>query len=404
MPHPRVIPAASASTSDDAALDRLQAVLRDGGGFDDVDEGLAWAALDAAGVQGGWRDAVVHAGGPRAVLHRGALSSFASPQRRTRVLAADALAARLEALRPWLKAGGRVVADDELSRFERHPVCCLYGFGAGRVPLPRRRAGRPVVAVVGSRSADLGWCLRAERVAAACARAGVVVVSGGAPGIDRAAQQAARDEGGDVVVVQGSVARPPLDVAHDPGLCFLTPYGPWRAGAKHLFAERNAWIAACADVVVVVCGAARSGTRHTVDAALRFRRPVVTLAPRDDDPLGAIPRRLIARGAPVVDDAAVDVDALLSTPWWGDGLALPGFFDDVVGDVEPRDGARAIDIGDDVASPIVRLLVQSGPLLIDDAAARLCTPVRELLADVAVLEVDGVVRREGALLHVVARG
>lgn len=263
-----------------------------------------------------------------------------------------------------------------------------------------------MVAVVGSRSADPGWCLRAERVAAACAKAGVVVVSGGAPGIDRAAQQAARAAGGDVVVVQGTVARPPLDVAADPGLCWLTPYGPWRAGARHLFAERNAWIAACADVVVVVCGAARSGTRHTVEAALRFRRPVVTLAAAVGDPLGVIPRRLVARGAPVVDDEHVDVDALLSTPWWGEGAALPGFFDDDVPRVPPPGPGAAVDvaIGGDpavAASPIVRLLVQSGPLLIDDAAARLCTPVRDLLADVALLEVDGAIRREGALLHAV---
>jgi DNA processing protein len=328
------------------------------------------------------------------------------------VLSPDALAARLEALRPWLKAGGRVVVGDELARFDRHPVCCLYGFGDGRVPLPRAHSGRPLVAIVGSRSADLGWCLRAERIAAACARAGVVVVSGGAAGIDRAAQQAARDAGGDVVVVQGTTARPPFDVVSDPGLCWLTPYGPWRAGARHLFAERNAWIAACADVVVVVCGAGRSGTRHTVDAALRFRRPVVTLAARDDDALGVIPRRLVARGAPVVDDTAVDVDALLATPWWGDGLALPGLLDEVDDVVIARrapidtdDAPLRVDgrSDDNAAPPIVRLLARSGPLLIDDAAARLCTPVRALLADVALLEVDGVVRREGALLHAVTR-
>jgi len=395
-----------------AALDVVLQALRGRGSFDDVDEALAWAALDAAGVQGGWREAVRQAGGPRAVLGRGALSSFASPVRRTRVLSPNDVATRLQALRPWLREGGRVVVGDELQRFERQPACCLYGFGEGRVPPPRassmgaRGVAGAVVALVGSRRPDLAWCQRAERVAAACARAGVVVVSGGAPGIDRAAQRAAREAGGGVIVVQGTTARPPVDVAVDAGLCWLSPYGPWRAGARHLFAERNAWIAACADVVVVVCGAARSGTRHTVDAALRFRRPVVTLAADDACPLGAIPRRLAALGAPVVDDEDVDVAALLAAPWWGDGLSLPGFaaVDDgapaaPIAGAAPRTADAARAGADADASPLLQLLARHGPLLLDDAAARLCTPVRALLAEVALLELEGIVRREGALLH-----
>jgi predicted Rossmann fold nucleotide-binding protein DprA/Smf involved in DNA uptake len=377
---------------------------------DDVDEALAWAALDAAGVQGGWRDAVVQAGGPQAVLRRRALSSFASPVRRTRVLAADAVAARLETLRPWLLAGGRVVADAELARFAGHPVCCFYGFGDGRVPPPRGSpGGRPVVAIVGSRQAGPGWCARAERLAEALARAGVVVVSGGAPGIDRAAQRAARSAGGDVVVVHGSLARPPPAAVDDAGLCWLTPYGPWRTGARHLFAERNAWIAAAADVVVVVCGAARSGTRHTVAAALQLRRPVVTLVADADDPLGAIPRQLTARGAPVADDKQLDdaaVASLLATPWAGEGLALPGL--DTTAPASPAScGVPAAGVASSPGastSSLVRLLRAGGPLLLDEAAARLCVPVRDVLAELAALELDGVVRREGALLSAASAG
>jgi predicted Rossmann fold nucleotide-binding protein DprA/Smf involved in DNA uptake len=385
--------------------------LRTGQGYDDVEEALAWAALDAAGVHGGWREAVVQAGGPQAVLRRGALSSFASPARRTRVLASADIAQRLEALRPWLAAGARVVVGDELQRFASHPVCCFYGFGTGRVPALRDTPGRPsggapVVALVGSRQADDRWCARVERLAAACARAGAVVVSGGARGIDRAAQRAARAAGGAVIVVQGLQARPPVDVDVDPGLCWLTPYGPWRTGASRLFAERNAWIAAAADVVVVVCGSARSGTRHTIDAALRFARPIATLRADDDDPLGVIPRRLAAAGAPIIDDEDVDVAALLALPAGSTANALPLFHDR---DQESQSGGQApIDDRDAPApdplhastpQPLLRLLRGSGPLLIDDAAARLCLSVRELLVDVAVLEIDGLIRRDGALLH-----
>jgi DNA processing protein len=370
-----------------------------------LDEALAWAALDAAGVQGAWREAVLQAGGPGAVLRRGALSSFASPVRRTRILAAEAVAARLQSLRPWLVAGGRVVADAELARFAGHPVCCFYGFGDGRVPPPREApGGRPVVAIVGSRQAGPGWCARAERLAAALARAGVVVVSGGAPGIDRAAQRAARSAGGDVVVVHGSLARPPPAAVEDAGLCWLTPYGPWRTGARHLFAERNAWIAAAADVVVVVCGAARSGTRHTVAAALQLRRPVVTLVADAGDPLGAIPRQLTVRGVPVVDDERLDdaaVAGLLATPWAGEGLALPGLEIPSLSSSSVAPVAPVARLGSSPGaplSPLLRLLRAGGPLLLDEAAVRLCVPVRDVLAELAELELEGVVRREGALL------
>jgi predicted Rossmann fold nucleotide-binding protein DprA/Smf involved in DNA uptake len=390
-----------------ALLEQLLVALRTGRGLDGVDEALAWAALDAAGVQGGWRAAVEQAGGPRVVLARGALSSFVSPTRRTRVLAASDIAARMEGLRPWLAAGGRVVADEELRRFAQHPVCCMYGFGDGRVPAPFAHAPRgafepAVVAIVGSRQASPSWCERARRVAVACARAGHVVVTGGAPGIDRAAQDGARAQGGGVIVVQGTTARPPVSVAIDAGLCWLTPYGPWRAGARHLFAERNAWIAACADVVVVVCGAERSGTRHTVDAAVRLGRPVATLAAAADDPLGVIPRRVAGHGALVLNDAAVDVDTLLgahrlSPPpagsWEQSGDALAT--DPLAEGAYDHGGSDAVLCS---SSSLVRLLAQGGPLLIDDAAARLCVPVRELLADVAMLELSSVVVREGALL------
>lgn len=63
----------------------------------------------------------------------------------------------------------------------------------------------------------------------------------------------------------------------------------------------------------------------------------------------------------------------------------------------PLLSAQAVAANDD-AAPLVRLLCLRGALTIDDAAAALSTTVRELLVDVALLELDGALRREGALL------
>ena len=57
---------------------------------------------------------------------------------------------------------------------------------------------------------------------------------------------------------------------------------------------------------------------------------------------------------------------------------------------------------DDEAAPLVRLLFARGALTIDDAATALSTSVRELMIDIVELELDGALRREGALLSLSA--
>lgn len=67
-----------------------------------ISDDVAWVALDAAGLGGGFREAVMAAGGPVAVLRQGQVAAFSSPRRRRRVLPRDAIAARLRLLLPGL--------------------------------------------------------------------------------------------------------------------------------------------------------------------------------------------------------------------------------------------------------------------------------------------------------------
>ena len=375
-----------------------------------ISDDVAWVALDAAGLGGGFREAVMAAGGPVAVLRQGQVAAFSSPRRRRRVLPRDAIAARLRLLLPWFDIGARVVADQRrLTRFADHPACAFYGFGAD-VPDPRR----PVVAIVGSREAGPALLERTASLARRLAKAGAVVVSGGASGIDAAAHHGAADANGDVVIISG---RPiagrvevPIDVRHDARLCWLTPYGPWSSGVPHgRFAQRNAFIAAMADVTIAVCGGPRSGTRHTVDAALLFRRPVVTLAPCSSQPeLASIATRLVATGAGDVVDDDITLDALLQRSvsegahanWVND--AQPGLPFPPGGSSSLSSSSSSSLAPDTLAHPLLRLLGARGALTIDDAAAALQSSVRELMVEVALLELDGALRRDGAVLRVSA--
>src|SRR5512140_1868213 len=66
---------------------------------------------------------------------------------------------------------------------------------------------RPRIAIVGARKATQEGRRRAAQLARDCARAGVVVVSGLAEGIDHAAHTAAIEHGGSTIAVIGT----PLD-------------------------------------------------------------------------------------------------------------------------------------------------------------------------------------------------
>ena len=385
------------------ALDRLLLALDAQRGFDGFDEGLLWAALHAAGVTASWREAVIAAGGPAAVLERGVLPAFAVPQRRQRLLDKDGLTVRLRHLAPWLAVGGRVAGGvDELRRCADEPVVCFYAAGAGRLPSPET----PAVAIVGSREADIGHVERTAALANALVDAGVVVVSGGAKGVDKAAQNAARLHRAPFVVVGGDLPqKQPVDVAIDPGLCWVTPFAPWEKPGAWNFAQRNNWIAALADVVIVVCGGEASGTRHTVEAAARLGRPIATVPVDADDRLGFIPRALLEHGiGHEVDDRDLDVDALLHLKPRVQALSAWRSLYRAPAARRRRDVPLALPLplDGDEGPPLVRLLrLHGGELLIDEAASRLQKSMRELLVDAAALEMDGTLRREGALLCLV---
>jgi len=162
------------------------------------------------------------------------------------------------------------------------------------------------VAIVGTRWMT-GYGERVAReLAAACASAGLVVVSGLAHGIDSAAHRGALDAGGRTVAVLGeSIAAFAANVhgrrrALLPRIratgALVSEYPAPLAARRWTFVKRNATIAALARAVVVVEAGEVSGALITAERARELGRELYAVP----GPLGSVAsvgtNRLIARG------------------------------------------------------------------------------------------------------------
>jgi DNA processing protein len=140
----------------------------------------------------------------------------------------------------------------------------------GRLPGEHERG----VAIVGSRATSMAGVARAERIAAALARAGQFIVSGGALGIDAAAHRGALQAGGVTFAVLGcgvDVVYPERhaklfdEIAVAGGL--LSEHEPGTPPKKQHFPVRNRIVAALTDAVVVVEARRLSGALITARLA-----------------------------------------------------------------------------------------------------------------------------------------
>ena len=162
------------------------------------------------------------------------------------------------------------------------------------------------VAVVGSRNADERGRKWAYSLAARLARAGVVVVSGGAQGIDAAAHEGAMSEGATwCVACTGSDARPFPHfhhalfrrIARSNRSRMIWPFPATKEKDAITPRKRNRVLVALADAVVVIQARIASGSLNAAACADELRRPlyVVTSRPWDWEFQGS--RKLIMEGA-----------------------------------------------------------------------------------------------------------
>lgn len=244
---------------------------------------------------------------------------------------------------------------------------------------------RPRIAIVGTRRAT-AYGLRVTReLASAFARAGAVVVSGMASGIDAAAHRAALDAGGLTIGVLGTGLNQVYPRSHRDlqidiaarGL-LLTELLPDDHGMRFTFIHRNRLIAALCSVVIVAEAPERSGARNTANHALDLGRTIAAVPGPIDQPQSAGANAVIRDGGIILTSVE-------------DALALAGL-------TPPPRLPRVDPLGD---AGKVWTALRLGGLDIDALCATTGLPAAQCLAAVTELEVAGSI--ECALSGVIRR-
>ena len=187
--------------------------------------------------------------------------------------------------------------------------------------------GRPAVAIVGSRNASAGGRRLAQMIAADLGRAGLVVASGMARGIDGAAHEGALATGTVAVLAGGvDIVYPPEHEALYRRIvaegCVVSEMPPGTVPQASHFPRRNRIISGLALGVVVVEAAPRSGSLITARLALEQGREVFAVPGSPLDPRSQGPNGLIREGA-ILTESAADVLDGLGAGWAAQPTALP---------------------------------------------------------------------------------
>jgi DNA processing protein len=233
----------------------------------------------------------------------------------------------------------------------------------------------PTVAIVGTRNAT-GYGMRiTRRIASAFAEAGVSVISGMARGIDAAAHRSALDAGGRTVAVLGTGIDVPYPVGHrelhrtlGEKACVVSEYGPGVGAHRGTFPRRNRIIAGLAPVTIVIEAGTRSGALLTAGFAESLNRTVAAVPGPIDSPQSAGCNELIRDRAHVIASVA---DALALV-----GIAAP----------EERAPLRLSGIDAQIWKALA-----AGPLDANAISARTRVTIRECLAAITALELEGFV-------------
>ena len=319
---------------------------------------------------------------------------------------------------------------DQLRDLPDPPLCLFVRAGADGASAKARLSTlveTPLVAVVGTRSPSPYGEDMARMLAGDLARAGVVVVSGLALGIDAVAQKAAVEahaaiqeavkeahaaiqeaakeahaaiqeaaEVADAIMPLSTVAvlGCGADVVYPrrhaglyariaAGGLVLSEFAWGVPGRSWRFPARNRVMAALGRAVVLVEGAKQSGGRITTGHAADLGRDVLCVPGEAGRRLSEAPNRLLDEGARVCESAA-DVLRVIGVSDPG-----PGTISGAAGSEPP---ALVLDHGGGAVRDVLRAL-QAASFTIDELSGRCGLPAAKVAAAVSDLEVEGLARR-----------
>lgn len=246
---------------------------------------------------------------------------------------------------------------------------------------------KTTVGIVGARNASANGRRIAATLAAGLGKAGLVVASGLARGIDTAAHASALESGTVAVLAGGVDVCYPRenqalyeDIAARGVLVAEMPVGTEPQG-RH-FPRRNRIISGLSRGVVVVEAALRSGSLITSRLALEQDREVFAVPGSPLDPRCRGTNNLIREGAVLVEDAEDIVRALLAggPPAAREQLAIP--FEE-----EPMKEPDEQDL--DRARPLVEEALSPTPTIVDEIIRATDLPPKTVLGVLIEIELAG---------------
>ncbi len=169
----------------------------------------------------------------------------------------------------------------------------------------------PRVAVVGSRKISPYGQIVTQRLASELAKAGVVIVSGLAYGVDATAHRAALEVGGLTVAVLPTSLDEIYPTAHQnlaeqiikQGGALISEYVPKTIGFKQNFIARNRIVSGISDILLITEAAINSGSLHTARFALEQGKTVMVVPGNITSPTSVGCNNLIKSGAIPVTEA-----------------------------------------------------------------------------------------------------
>ncbi len=272
-------------------------------------------------------------------------------------------------------------ADDaypERLRQTRVPPMVLFATGDVKV------LSGACVGGVGSRRQTSYGRAAVRQICDPLAKAGLTLVSGLAYGTDADVHRAALRSGGKTVAVLGNPidTTSPADHAmlrreiEQSGGCVVSEYEPQMPYNKSFFPMRNRIISGLSQAVVIFEAARKSGTMITAGWALDDGREVFAVPGNITSPLSEGTNHLIRQGASPATCAADILDAL--------GLGEFAFGEQTT--LEPAAPAKLT-----APQKKITACLQDGELPLDDLMARAGLVPHELLAELTMLELDGVI-------------
>jgi DNA processing protein len=218
------------------------------------------------------------------------------------------------ALRELVKATGRTGPEEKQLDFLRKPPHDVRAYYTGNIEL----LSCPCVSIVGTRIVSNEGRARAHRLAGELTKAGIVIMSGLAKGVDTAALTSAMEHGGAVAAVIGT----PLDKAYPSENAdlqqkiaekhvLLSPFKIGEPTYRSNFPKRNRLMAMLSDATAIVEASDNSGTLHQAAECQRLGRWLFILRAVVDNPSVSWPTRFLQGDKTLILDRTEQIiDAL----------------------------------------------------------------------------------------------